>query len=177
VTTSTDLLFVDDYYVARLDREQHTRDLQLLYERCPDYLRTAFGESSRPTAAEEDFAHKGGNIFGIYSRDAELIGVLEFIRDYPKPDEWWIGLLMLDPRARGRGLGARVCRTTIDWMITEGARAVWLAVLAHNEAAHRFWTRLGFVEMERQPWVAANGHESVAILMKQGVEVSGGRGG
>jgi len=160
-------LIVDDYYVARLNRGEHTGDLQALYGRCPDYLRMAFGEPVRATAAEEDFALDRNMIYGIYSRDAELIGALEMLRDYPKPDEWWIGLLMLDPRARGHGLGERICRTTFDWIVREGGRAVWIAVLTHNEPAQRFWTRIGFEEMERQPYVEKNGFESMVILMKR----------
>jgi len=166
-------LIVDDYYVARLNRDEHAGELQALYERCPDYLRMAFGEPVRATAAEEDFALSRNMIYGIYSRDAEMIGALEMLRDYPKPDQWWIGLLMLDPRARGRGLGPRVCNTTCDWIATEGGSAVWIAVLVQNEAAQRFWKRMGFEEMERQPYVEKNGFESVVILMRRGLRSGG----
>jgi hypothetical protein len=76
-------LIVDDYYVARLNRDDHVRDLQSLYDRCPDYVQLAFGEPAHASAAEEDFAFQRNMVFGIYSRDAELIGVLELMRDYP----------------------------------------------------------------------------------------------
>ncbi len=163
----------DDYYVTRMDRELHARDLQSLYERCSDYHEVEFGEPTRPSAAEDDFAFKNNEIYGIYSQRSELIGALELIRNYPKPDEWWIGLLMLDPRARSRGLGERVCRSTFEWAGREGGRAVWIAVQERNERAQRFWKRMGFVEMERQPYVAANGHQSRVILMKRGGETGG----
>ena len=79
------------------------------------------------------------------------------------------GLLMLDPSARGHGLGARVCRTTFDWIAQEGARAVWIGVQEKNERAHNFWSRLGFVDVERQPYVASNGYETTVVLMKKSV--------
>ena len=157
----------DDYYVSRLEREQHAVDLQKLYEHCTDYVQLEFGVASHPTAAEEDFAFNGIMIFGIYSRDAHLIGVIEMLRDYPKHEEWWIALLMLDPSMRGRGFGERICATTFDWIAREGGRAVWLGVLEPNERAQKFWKRIGFVEVERQPYVARNGHETVVILMKR----------
>jgi ribosomal protein S18 acetylase RimI-like enzyme len=160
-------LIVDDYYVARLNRDDHARDLQSLYDRCPDYVQLAFGEPARASAAEEDFAFQRNIVFGIYSRDAEMIGALELMRDYPKADEWWIGLLLLDPRARGAGLGERICRTTFDWIAGEGGRAVWLGVLKPNERAQKFWRNLGFVDVEWQPYVSANGHESMVLLMKR----------
>lgn len=160
---------IDDYYLAQLDREKHLRDLQSLYDRCSDFVQMAFGTPSHQSAAEEDFAFSRNMVYGIYSREGHLIGALELLRDYPKPDEWWIGLLMLDPAARGQGLGERVCRATLDRIANEGGRVVWLAVLVHNERAHKFWTRMGFVETERQQWVAGNGYESTVVLMKQGI--------
>lgn len=160
---------IDDYYVARLDREAHLRDFQSLYERCSDYHELEFGCPTRPTAADDDFTLARNEVYGIYSQHSELIGALEFLRDYPKPEEWWIGLLMLDPRVRNRGLGARVCRSTFDWIAREGGKAVWISVLEANEAAQRFWLRMGFVEKERQPYVAQNGHESRVVLMKREV--------
>ena len=159
----------DDYYVAQLDRESHVRDLQSLYDRCPDFVELVFGQPTHATAAEEDLAFGRNMVYGIYSRDARLIGALEMLRDYPKPNEWWIGLRMLDPNARGHRLGASVCRTTFDWIAQEGARAVWIGVQEKNERAHNFWSRLGFLDVERQPYVASNGYETTVVLMKKSV--------
>jgi len=158
---------IDDYYVARLDRETHAAQLQSLYDRCSDYVEIAFGQSVHPTAAEEDFVFARNMIFGIYSRDGRLIGVLEMLRDYPKRDEWWIGLLMLDPAARGQGFGARICRTTFDWIAHEGGRAVWIGVLKGSERAYEFWKKIGFVDVESQPYVASNSYETTVVLMKK----------
>ena len=158
---------IDDYYVARLDRETHVRDLQSLYDRCSDFVELMFGQSSHAGAAEEDFAFGRNLVHGVYSRDGHLIGALQMMRDYPKPDEWWIGLLLLDPKVRGHGLGSRICRTTFDWIANEGGRAVWIAVLEHNARAREFWKRLGFVDMETQPYVSSNGYETSVVLMKR----------
>jgi ribosomal protein S18 acetylase RimI-like enzyme len=157
----------DDYFLARLTREAHAAELQALYDRCSDYLEVHFGVPQHPTAAEEDFTDDRNLVYGIYSRQSEMIGVLEMMRDYPKPDEWWIGMLMFDPSSRGRGLGQRVCDSTFDSIRREGGLAVWIAVLEHNERAQKFWKRIGFEEMERQKYVASNGHESRVVLMKR----------
>jgi len=160
---------IDDYYLAKLDRETHLRDLQSLYDRCSEFVQIEWGVPSHPDAAEQDFAYRGLLIYGIYSRQSELIGVLELIRDYPKPEEWWLALLMLDPAARNHGLGARVCESTVDWIAQEGGRAVWLGAQETNGNAQRFWSRMGFVEKEMQPYVASNGHESRIVLMRREV--------
>jgi hypothetical protein len=57
-------LIVDDYYLARLNRDDHARELQSLYDRCPDYVQIAFGEPARVSAAEEDFAFQRNMVFG-----------------------------------------------------------------------------------------------------------------
>jgi len=164
----------DDYYVARLDRDTHVRDLQSLYDRCSDYVQLHFGVAAHPTAAEEDFAFGRNMIFGIYSRAGQLVGALEMMRDYPKPDEWWIGMLMLEPQARGQGFGERICKMTFDWIAREGARAVWLAALQGNERANKFWRKVGFVDVEWQPYIASNGYETYVVLMKRDM-ASGGQ--
>jgi hypothetical protein len=54
-------------------------------------------------------------------------------------------------------LGERVHRAIEEWIAAQSGTALWGAVLVQNEAAQRFWFRLGYVERERQPWVAPNG--------------------
>ena len=82
-------------------------------------------------------------MFGL-SRDGDLIGALDLLRDYPEPDDWYLGLLLIEPRARGAGLGARVFVSLKGWVEAQGGRAIRLAVQDQNQAGARFWIRMGF---------------------------------
>jgi steroid delta-isomerase-like uncharacterized protein len=104
-------------------------------------------------------------LLGIFARSDRLIGVLAAIRDYPVPGEWWLGLLMLEPAQRGRGLGENICRAFEHWARNAGARYLRLVVSAQNRRGHHFWQRLGFEELERRVRKLSDGQESEVIIM------------
>ena len=104
-------------------------------------------------------------LIGIFAGPQELIGVLDVIRDYPTHSEWWLGVLMLDPARRGKGLGESVSRAVEQWATAAGAHYIRLAVSAQNTRAHQFWQRLGFEELERRIRKLSDGQESVGIIM------------
>jgi ribosomal protein S18 acetylase RimI-like enzyme len=88
------------------------------------------------------------NIFGL-ERDNELIGVVELLVGFPKPNEWYVGLLLIRPDARCAGTGTIVWENLREKMHMEGAVAVRLIVQKQNPRARRFWERQGFaVEKE-----------------------------
>jgi ribosomal protein S18 acetylase RimI-like enzyme len=145
--------------------------VQRLFERCSEFLVLCEGAPAAPDTAEKEltFVAPGKTLddtfnFGVYD-GGELIALVELYREFPKPSEWFLGLLMLDPAHRGRGLGAEIHREVLDFLAARGATTLWIAVMAQNEAALRFWIRQGYVERERQKRVGAAGLESEAILM------------
>ncbi len=86
---------------------------------------------------------------GIYE-EGRMVGIYDLILGFPKPDAWWIGGLMLEPAVRGRGLGREIVDRIAAQAEAAGVRTFWLSVHEQNEPALRFWSRLGFVETERQ---------------------------
>lgn len=108
---------ISDYTVTRL-APADAPQLQRLYERCSDYHIAHEGTPTRPTAGEEELSSlpPGRSAddkfsFGIHSAGGELVGYIELFRDYPAEGDWWIGLVMLDPAVRRRGLGGWIFRT------------------------------------------------------------------
>jgi GNAT superfamily N-acetyltransferase len=171
---------LDDHVVIRLSPDD-AADLQDLHERCSDYYRIVEGGPTRPTSAEEDLLEVPPGktladkfLFGIRADDGGLVGALELARDLPAEGTWWIALLMLDPRARGRGLGTRILAAAAEWVAAQGGRELQLAVLTQNAPAERFWRRRGFAELRRVPFTAATGYVSEAIIMSRATEPRGG---
>jgi ribosomal protein S18 acetylase RimI-like enzyme len=164
---------IDGYDVRRLSTAD-AADLQALYERCSDYHEQHEGVPTPAGAAEEELAALPPDTpaddkfaLGIYAHDGRMAGYLEMVRDYPSAGEWQIGLLMIDPSLRGAGLGSRACRAALEWMAARGARNVTLGVLEHAPDAERFWRRMGFEEVRRQPYTSPSGRESRLIVMRQ----------
>jgi GNAT superfamily N-acetyltransferase len=165
---------LEGFRVAGL-RADHAPDVQSLYERCNDYHLTHEGTPTRPNAGVEELtsAPPGRSLedkfpFGIYTLDGELIAYLELFRDYPVDGEWWIGLLMLDPKMRRRGLGSQIVRAASAWAASSGANAIQLAVLETDVAAQSFWHRQRFEFVRRRSYEsqAARKHHTVLILRR-----------
>lgn len=88
--------------------------LQEMFERCGDYFEAVTGLPVGPAEAQSTFmvlpegkGYEDKFLIGIFDYE-ELVGVVDAIRNYPEPAIWWIGLMLLVPERRGRGLGTIV---------------------------------------------------------------------
>ncbi|GAA1372041.1 GNAT family N-acetyltransferase [Catellatospora chokoriensis] len=100
--------------------------------------------SGGPTRRDEGDAVRG-------DAGAPLAGVVALLEAHPVDGFPWIGLLMVDARRTGRGLGRAVAEEVHDRLRRAGRPGVRLAVLVNNPAALAFWTRLGYTEVDRRP--------------------------
>lgn len=64
---------------------------------------------------------------------------------------WFLGLLLLEPAHRDRGLGTGLYRAFERWAQELGAQEIRFSVVKQNTAASRFWQRMGFLQIERLP--------------------------
>jgi GNAT superfamily N-acetyltransferase len=130
---------------------------QPLLERCEDFYQRCFGRPARPDEARQiplerppGLGPERGHLVALRDAEGALVGILEAVSDFPSPDEWYLGLMLLGPEARGRGRGEAVIRGYEDWLRGQGARLLRLCVSEPNPAARRFWTRVGFRD---ETWV------------------------
>ena len=73
-----------------------------------------------------------------------LCGVAELAFDYPEPNDGFLGLMLLAPDARGRGLGPALLQEVVARARAAGCPRLLLAVLQENPRARAFWERQGF---------------------------------
>jgi ribosomal protein S18 acetylase RimI-like enzyme len=136
---------------VRLD-ETRRAELQAFYEGCRDYFELVTGQPPGPEEAAELLravprgkTHDDKFVIGLFDAPGHLVGVLDVIRDYPSPGEWYLGLLLFEPRLRGNRLGDRVYHRLEEWIRAQDGSAVHLVVEEVNPGALRFWERMGFV--------------------------------
>lgn len=141
---------VSGYEVRRLTADD-ADEITALYVRCTAFVELVEGRPPTPREGHELLAARPPEVaaedkltFGLFDQGA-LIGALDVLRGYPEPRTWYLGLLMLAPEARSRGLGATVYEAVRAWVAANGGDAIRLAVQAQNNAAQRFWERQGFV--------------------------------
>jgi RimJ/RimL family protein N-acetyltransferase len=147
--------------------------LQALLVRCSDYFHLVSNSPPPPSAASSLLTeHPDGknledkSLLGFFSDSRDLIGVLDFVRDYPSRGDWWLGLLLLDPAFRN-GLGFCIYRAYETWAIQCKVHRINLGVIDQNQGAYRFWRKIGFEPLERQPARLIGNAGHVVITMCQ----------
>lgn len=137
---------------------------------CTDFFELVEGTpGGEATAAEilgplpTEYARGTKHVFGLARAD-ELVGVVDLLEGYPSPREWYIGLLLLLPDDRGKGLGAQVCAEILRWIGVRGGTAVRLIVQHQNPRARVFWERMGF-SLERE---AVTKSGPVWVMLREG---------
>jgi GNAT superfamily N-acetyltransferase len=125
--------------------------LQRLVERCADYYELAEGRAATPdTAIEELTAGPPERVphdlvcLGLVAKPESLAGMIGALRNHRRPNQWYLGLMLLDPAFRGRGVGRACYRAFEDWIIAQGAESILLAVVEPNVRAASFWQSVGF---------------------------------
>ena len=165
---------LDGFELRRLERADVTA-LQDLFERCADHFVLHDGEPPGPDAAEIEFddippgrtlADK--HLHGLVAVDESdrLVAVLESVTGFPDDETWFLGLLLVDPAARGSGIGAAMLMWFETMAAASGYAAVRLAVIRPNVAGRRFWERHGYVweaTRERRPFGRL--HHDVDVLV------------
>jgi GNAT superfamily N-acetyltransferase len=136
---------------ARLLEEKDLPALQGLCDACADYHVLIFGEPAGPGEAQHLVTElppgrtlEDKYFFGLFTPRPRLCGALDLVRDVREPGEWYLGLLLLEPGARGHGLGEGVVRAAEAWAHEQGARRMRLACAEQNTGGRRFWERMGY---------------------------------
>jgi len=126
-----------------------------VFQACADYGELEQGRPPKPEDADAFFSDRPPGVpgenahkLGVFDQ-ATLIGLVDLIDGYPDVSDWYLGLLMLVPDARGRGCG----RTALDQIMARvragGGRRLLLCVLEENTRARAFWERAGFTFLRR----------------------------
>lgn len=117
-----------------------------LFEECEDWFTAATGLPSAPGDVQSLYyalpegADPGDKVLLLVERDGEVAGLVDAVRDWPEAGAVAVGLFLLAPWARGRGLGRAVARTLLErgaWRVTATVPAGW-------KAGERFLEGLGF---------------------------------
>ncbi len=79
-------------------------------------------------------------------------------------DDWWIGLMLLDPAFRSQRIGHTVMNKVKRKAQHRGINMLKLAVLCANPRGLRFWIREGFTHHRAAPATPqSDGHDRVVL--------------
>ncbi|MEN9518762.1 MAG: hypothetical protein RLZZ381_1350 [Cyanobacteriota bacterium] len=125
--------------------------LQKFYEKCADYNYLMEGQPPSATAAIDEFtAIPTGKtlndkyMLGIFNSQNELIGLIEGMRNYPEEKVWWVGLIMLAPAHRCKGLLYPLLKQFEQYIANQGMDYVMASIIETNSKVLRLWKQMGF---------------------------------
>jgi GNAT superfamily N-acetyltransferase len=164
---------LQNYSVHQLSLED-APSIQRLFDRCLDFMLLVDGRPASPDAAEEEFQDVPPGkslddkfVFGIINQENDLLGYLDVMRGYPDETAWWIGLLLLVPETRSRGIGEKMVEGFTEYVRIAGAKAIMLGVVEENKRAYQFWSRMGFEFVRKtKPRPFGNKTQTVSIMRK-----------
>jgi ribosomal protein S18 acetylase RimI-like enzyme len=165
--------------LVKLRGDRDAVRLQRLLERCSDYYELHEGWSTPADAGEYELtldtkAPKTADllVLGLEEESGrELDAAVQVLIDAPEPGTWWIGLLIVAPELRSRGLGSHLVRLTLAAAAEAGAGTMKLAVSLNNPRGQRFWENAGFRDAEKIYSVTSrSGHVDEGRIMVREVD-------
>ncbi|MCH3963649.1 MAG: GNAT family N-acetyltransferase [Clostridium sp.] len=121
-----------DYYVMHGGIEASRRDVEEIFEELPP---------------GKDYGDKF--VFGIFKNNKQLVGIVDIVKDFPVSTQWMLGLMLIDPMERGRGLGRMVHFRLTEWAVNLGAGSFRIGVIDKNVKGIGFWKSLGYREIRK----------------------------
>ena len=142
-----------------------------LFRSCSGYFHMTEGQEAGPASVMEFFEERPPgslpgekHVFGVFVGNI-LAGVVDLVENYPQPGEWIIGLLLLHPDFRGRGLGKGVHEELVLLARAGGAGKMRIGVVEQNHEGLAFWSRLGYRETGRTLPRQTGNKKNVIIIM------------
>ena len=154
---SSTILQFAKHYARFLTPADHViiHDLDM---RCADFFLLQNGELPSPTESEKRFTEVPAGrdtkhliTLGIFTTDHWLVGIIQALRDYREPNDWYIGEMLLDSAERNHGLGTMIHQSFASWAKQQEVKRFLLAVLKENQSALSFWTRFGYKIIKEFP--------------------------
>lgn len=153
-----------DFHVEKLD-ENNLNDIfcicqnNVYYYKCLKETPTIF---SVKTILEEVPPNKNFNdkfVLGFFENN-KLVAILDLVKDYPKSNNIFIGLFIIDVYYQNKGIGSKVIKRLINILKTIGVSECYLGVVDSNEKAYIFWKKQGFEETGK-----IYNHEKYNVIM------------
>ena len=165
---------LDSLEIRPVDRSDHD-SIQRLFLESAEYIQLITGATPDPFEAERllDDLPPGRSlsdktVLGIYNKaSASLVGVVDAVMGYPRPDILFLGLLLLTPKWRGMGAGPWILTRLIAEAAASDTKEIHLAVAPINGAALRFWRREGFREIRLSRQAGVEDPITVVVMARQ----------
>lgn len=140
--------------LSKLDPAKHAALVAGLFLKANDFVRLTEGVDAGPAQVAGFFkgVPPGCDLaqsvkVGLFE-DTSLLGIADMAFGYPEAGDGYIGLMLFDPQARGKGLGKALLALLEEEARARGTERLFAGVIQANAPARAFWLREGFVPVK-----------------------------
>lgn len=160
----------DEIILRTITQERNSEDVLDLAMRAADYVTLEVGHAPDDAFVADFFTASPPDLtadclihLGVMEETA-MVGIICIAQGYEYPDDWWIGLMLLDPAFRNQRIGRTVVHAVKQRAVASGVDMLKLAVLKANPRGLRFWERQGFVHHRDAPATpGSDGHDRIVL--------------
>jgi ribosomal protein S18 acetylase RimI-like enzyme len=162
-------LALPDFTVSRLTMDD-VENIQKFLETCSDY---SILENGRPPQAGDSIKlmtevppnkpFEDKFLFAIENKNT-IAAILDVLLGYPGENILWIGLLLIHPDMRGKGLGRKIIQSLTEVLKRTEFTEIQLGVLKENQAGYKFWQNIGFQQIDLKP-ARQFGHKTHTVIV------------
>ena len=105
--------------------------------------------------------------YRLISFNDEILGVVDFLSDYPEKDIILIGLFIIKNDKQKQGLGTRIFRYLEKSFKNKKFLKIRIGVLVDNEIGLSFWKKQNFKEIERKFLKFEKSKKEVIVMEKE----------
>lgn len=161
---------MNEVILKPISREANAGDVLDLLHRAADYVVLEVGHTPDAAYVEKFFTARPPDVppeglmhFAVMLETAQA-GLVCVAEGYEFADDWWLGLVLMDPAYRGRGLGHAALNELKAQAKARNIAMLKLAVLDVNLRARKFWHREGFIFHRHAPASpGSDGHDRTVL--------------
>ena len=140
----------NDYYFSKIsDASQNISNIEEDIETIPDGV------------------HKNQKNYKLISFNDEILGVVDYLTDYPEKNTVLIGLLIIKNDKQKQGLGTKIFRYLENSFKNKNFLKIRIGVLVDNQIGLSFWKKQNFKEIERKFLKFEKSEKEVIVMEKE----------
>ena len=105
--------------------------------------------------------------YRLISFNDEILGVVDFLSDYPEKDTILIGLFIIKNDKQKQGLGTKIFRYLENSFKNKNFLKIRIGVLVDNQIGLSFWKKQNFKEIERKFLKFEKSEKEVIVMEKE----------
>lgn len=174
MATDDPFLFLTERLQARRLSSGDGEALQRVFEAAGDYFLSITGRPEPdPDAAERELracATTPGRAVALLEArdDGRAVGALGWWQGSPEPEVALVGMLLVVPAERGRGLAREAVDGLAGWLAEQGVSRLRTGVGAGDQRTHALLQALGFAPLDQRTHVSLDRGRVMLALFERG---------